>query len=195
MKRFLCFLFILIVSFSILSACSNGGSTEQDKSVVENGSAQTQSKRTINGTISSFSVETLNGSKFTPEMFSDYDITIINFWGTYCPPCIAEMPDLAEYKENIPENINLITYCIDGSQNPNEAQSIIDDADLDAVVITNADGDFETILSQIQYVPTTLFIDSSGNIVGNEIIGGVSSVKDVYNEHIKAALEEIGMKQ
>ncbi len=39
----------------------------------------------------------------------DGKVTILNFWGTWCPPCIKEIPDLnafyAEYKD---KNIDLI---------------------------------------------------------------------------------------
>ena len=196
MKKLICLILIIVFTLFTISACSRENSnSDSDKEVIESENTQAQNKRTINGMLASFTAETLDGETFTANSFADNDITVINFWGTYCPPCIAEMPDLAEFKNNLPDNIDLITYCIDGSQNPDDARSIIDDADLDAVVITNADGDFESILSQIQYIPTTLFIDSNGNIVGSEIIGGVSSVKDVYNEHIEAALEETGIKQ
>ena len=30
----------------------------------------------------------------THEVFDDADLTVINIWGTFCGPCIQEMPDL-----------------------------------------------------------------------------------------------------
>ncbi len=195
MNRFLCIILVLLVSVSVFSSCSKTDGTEPAESVVEVESTQELSNRTINGKLSSFNAVTLDGSSFTPKSFSDYDLTVINFWGTYCPPCLAEMPDLAVFKESLDENINFITYCVDGERNKDEAQNIIDDADFDAVVLINADGDFADILPQIQYIPTTLFIDSKGNIVGSEIIGGVTSVEQTFGEHVEAALAELGVNK
>ena len=192
MKRLLCILSVIILSFSFITACSKADNSVTEKSVIEKESTQELSNRTINGKLSSFNAVTLDGSSFTPESFSDYDLTVINFWGTYCPPCLAEMPDLAVFKESLDENVNFITYCVDGERNKDEAKNIIDDADFDAVVLINADGDFADILPQIQYIPTTLFVDSEGNIIGSEIIGGVSSVEQTFGEHVEAALAELG---
>ena len=55
-----------------------------------------------------FETVDLNGSVVTSEIFSGKDLTVINIWGTYCNPCIDEMPDLAEWSTSMPENMQLI---------------------------------------------------------------------------------------
>ena len=45
--------------------------------------------------LGSFQAVTLDGGTFTQADIAGKDVTIINFWGTFCAPCIAEMPDLA----------------------------------------------------------------------------------------------------
>ncbi len=57
----------------------------------------------------SFSAETLDGSVFTQEDLSGRDLTVINFWSVTCGPCIAEMPDLAEFADRLPSNIQVLT--------------------------------------------------------------------------------------
>lgn len=43
-------------------------------------------------------------------------ILVLNFWATWCPPCIKEMPDL-NYLYNNYENINVVGLAVDTVKN------------------------------------------------------------------------------
>ncbi|MCI6809084.1 MAG: redoxin domain-containing protein, partial [Spirochaetia bacterium] len=43
-----------------------------------------------------FSAKDINNKNITSEIFEDAELTMINIWGTFCGPCIKEMPDLAQ---------------------------------------------------------------------------------------------------
>lgn len=49
------------------------------------------------GSLRDFTAGTLDGGTFTQEDIAAKDVTIVNFWGLTCGPCIAEMPDLAAF--------------------------------------------------------------------------------------------------
>lgn len=59
-----------------------------------------------------FELETLGGSKITQDDFAD-NVLIVDFWGTWCPPCRAAIPKLvdlyAKYKHHGLEIVGL-TY-------------------------------------------------------------------------------------
>ena len=40
---------------------------------------------------------------------------IINFWATWCPPCIKEIPDLLELQEKLNEKVKLVFISVDSS--------------------------------------------------------------------------------
>lgn len=45
-------------------------------------------------------------------------VTILNFWATWCPPCVEEMPELdALYLELKPKNIEMIGIAVDSPSN------------------------------------------------------------------------------
>ena len=56
--------------------------------------------------------------KITQDYFADYDVTIINIWATFCPPCLAELPELAELDSSRPDNIGMMLICVDGLAEP-----------------------------------------------------------------------------
>tara|TARA_Y100000589_G_C26982597_1_gene559206 strand:+ start:189 stop:707 length:519 start_codon:yes stop_codon:yes gene_type:complete len=55
---------------------------------------------------------TLNDKKEELKI-SNKEITIMNFWATWCPPCIKEIPQLLEIKKKHRDNINLIFVTMD----------------------------------------------------------------------------------
>ena len=54
-----------------------------------------------------------NGNEVTEKIFADKDITMVNVWGTFCGPCINEMPELQKIYESLPKNANLIGIAAD----------------------------------------------------------------------------------
>ncbi|SFH68399.1 AhpC/TSA family protein [Pseudobutyrivibrio sp. OR37] len=55
-----------------------------------------------------FSTIDNEGNAVSDSIFSDYDVTIVNYWAVYCPYCIEEMPNLEEYASQLGDNIQLI---------------------------------------------------------------------------------------
>ena len=80
------------------------------------------------GEYGSFTAYTLDGGTFRGRDIASKDLTVINFWGTFCSPCIAEMPDLAAFEKSLPDNVQLITICVDAQGNEETAKFLLDQA-------------------------------------------------------------------
>ena len=119
-----------------------------------------------------FTAKTLDGGTFTPEDLAAKDLTAINFWGTYCAPCIQEMPDLAAFEKALPDNVQMITVCVDAQFNEATAGALLEQAGYEGITLVSGDEAFDGLLEGVQAVPTTLFLDSTGKQVGTPIIGG-----------------------
>lgn len=90
MKKALCLLFALLLT---LSGCGErGGGTPDDSSAVTPQIADSAENNKSENRIPDFTT-TLEGGTVTQNIFLDKDLTVVNVWGTYCPPCINEMPD------------------------------------------------------------------------------------------------------
>ncbi len=122
-----------------------------------------------------FTSKDLKGNTVTENIFAEKDLTVLNIWGTFCSPCIEEMSELGEWAETMPDNVQLIGLIYDmESEDDNThydlAVEIMEKAEADFTqIIINKD--FEDIIKGVIGVPTTLFIDKNGTIVGEPIIG------------------------
>ncbi len=106
------------------------------------------------------------------EIYSGNKATMVNFWASWCPPCVGELPELAELDEEFKEKgAGIIGILIDGDteEGITDALNIIDDTGADYLHVV-CDSDLINEMD-IQAVPTTYFVDSNGNIVGNPVIG------------------------
>lgn len=122
-----------------------------------------------------FTATDLDGNEVTESIFSEKDLTVLNIWGTFCGPCIGEMPELGEWAKEMPDNVQIVGLIIDinGEEDTEHRDLAVDITQQAGVEFTNliANMDFAPILKDVVGVPTTLFIDGEGNLVGDPIVG------------------------
>ena len=127
-----------------------------------------------------FTATDLNGATVTSEMFAKNKVTMLNIWGTFCGPCIREMPDLAKLNETNKSNgVEVAGIVIDildrkGNVDPRiktNAQTIIQQTGATYTHIVPSKEMFGSVLKNIQAVPTTIFVDSNGNQIGEAYLG------------------------
>ena len=123
--------------------------------------------------VPTFSAKTVDGRDVTNEIFATKKITMVNIWGTFCPPCVAEMPDLGEMSRSMPDNaqiIGLVCDASEGSPQIQKAREILSNANADFVNII-PDEQLTKFMNGVEVVPTTIFVDSNGKVVGKVILG------------------------
>ena len=109
-----------------------------------------------------FTLADLNGNKTeSAGLFAGNKVTLVNFWATFCGPCIKEMPELEELRKKYSgQNLGMAGIVLDS----NKASTAID---LAARIGTGYphlldDGRFA---AKIFAVPQTLLVDSDGKIL------------------------------
>ncbi len=121
-----------------------------------------------------FSAADLEGNTVTNDIFSKADLTVVNFWATYCSPCINEMPELSEWSEAMPDNVQIIGVVTDVPSEDSDqyalAQQIVEKIGVNFVNLVAAEG-FSPVIREIVGVPTTFFVDRDGNFVGSPVVG------------------------
>jgi len=101
---------------------------------------------------------------------------IINFWGTFCPPCRNEMPALQhQYDKWKGQGLELIG--INLSEDKLTVESFIRQIGVDFPILLDKDKKTERKYGLKQY-PTTFFIAPTGEIQ-EVVIGGVLSEEEI----------------
>ena len=107
-----------------------------------------------------------------------------------------KLPDIAKYATTLPDNVQVITVCLglDGEAEIEAAKSTLQDAGFSGITLMEGDGDFSDVCDEIQYTPTTIFVDKDGNTVGDAIISavGADQMAEAYTQHINDALRKMG---
>ena len=115
------------------------------------------------------------------ELISGNKLTLINIWGTFCGPCIREMPDLAKLaKDYAAQGFGIVGLTCDildasGKIQPDvvaDAWDILESTGVDYPVLILSQE--LSIATDLMYVPTSYFIDGSGHILGEPITGSMS---------------------
>lgn len=142
--------------------------------------------------LAAFTAETLDGGTYTQDDLAAKDVTVMNFWSLTCGPCIQEMPELAAFAKALPDNVQVVTVCLDGLSDKASAGNILQEAGFEGVTLLSADGDLLALCSEIMYTPTTVFIDSAGKLSGEPIVGKRPELAADYLAAVNAALEAQG---
>lgn len=133
-----------------------------------------------------FSAKDIYSKNVTDAVFEDAGLTMINIWGTFCGPCINEMPDLAKLNKNYAsKNFQVVGIVIDSvnrkglpaPKTVDAAKSIAKQTGADYLHIVPDAKLLNGILKDVYAVPTTIFVDKSGNQVG-EVYTGSRSLAD-----------------
>lgn len=140
-------------------------------------------------TIPSFSAKDLDGNIVTESIIGEKDLTVINIWGTFCGPCINEMPELGDWARELPDNVQLIGLVCDingdeDKEHHDLAVEITQSANADYLNLI-ANNDFSSIVDWVTGVPTTIFVNKDGKLVGEPIVGAkVQAYKDFVEAYI-----------
>ena len=90
---------------------------------------------------------------------------LVHFWGSWCPICKVEAPNIQSiYKSN---KYNVITIAVN-SGNDTAIQKYLDDNNLDFKVINNKDSFYANEFN-IKVFPTTLIYDKDKNLIFSEV--------------------------
>ena len=177
----------------MITAC---GGKEEEAAVSENKAVEETTQDTAENqeTVKLFGVfdsQTLDGEEVTEEIFAEADLTMVNIWGTFCNPCIMEMPDLGELSREYAEKGFQIIGLVSDVMEPGDetAMEIVKETKADYRHLIASEDLINNVLRYVSSVPTTVFVDREGNVVG-EVYSGMRD-KETWELIITQCLVEV----
>ncbi|MBX2873349.1 MAG: TlpA family protein disulfide reductase [Saprospiraceae bacterium] len=127
------------------------------------------------------------------EAFSTYvknhEFTILNFWATWCAPCLKEMPLLDEfYQKNQGRKIGLVGFTDYRSRGKDEKElnkikNIVDKLHISYPILVDSTTKVRAAY-RADVLPATVLIDNAGNVLDYQIgIDGAEKIMAYVSEH------------
>ncbi|MBO6795260.1 MAG: TlpA family protein disulfide reductase [Balneolaceae bacterium] len=104
----------------------------------------------------------MDGERMSLQDFEGKTI-FLNFWATWCPPCIAEMPNIQKLYEDFENQDNIVFVMLSLDEDPDKARAYMARKEFTMPVYFLAGRKPGTYDSTV--VPTTYVISPEGNIV------------------------------
>lgn len=192
-KRIFALILTLMLLISCLAACGGDKVTDSNLTngdvTVEDGNNDSSEVPTLtekdNGDadpfFKSFTTTTIDGEEVSEKIFTGNKLTMVNVWGTFCSPCINEMPDIEKLSKDYADKgvvvIGIVSDVYDYIKAENNADKIKDAESIIAqtgVTYTNLLPSVSLNQVRLNYIntfPTTYFLNEKGEIITSEYIG------------------------
>ena len=148
--------------------------------------------------VGKFETKGVDGKDYTEKVFSDYDLTLVNVFTTWCSPCVNEIPELEKLYEEMKEKgvgvvgVVLDTVGDDAKQNEDTVKKagVLQEKTKASYPFLIPDSTMMNgRLNGISAFPETFFVDKEGNIVGETYSGSHSL--DEWKEIVEKELENV----
>ena len=149
-------------------------------------------------TVGKFETKGIDGKDYTEKVFSDYDLTLVNIFTTWCSPCVNEIPELEKLYEEMKDKgvgvvgVVLDTVGDDGKQDEETVKKagVLQDKTKASYPFLIPDSTMMNgRLNGISAFPETFFVDKEGNIVGETYTG--SHTLDEWKEIVEKELKNV----
>lgn len=104
-------------------------------------------------------------------------VVILDFWATYCPPCIEEIPHLKELQKKYgKENLEVVGLHVGGEEDRPKVPAFVEKLKIDYTLATPENELTRFIFGNTDNIPQTAVFDRNGKLV-KKIIGFDAEIK------------------
>ncbi|MET0028950.1 MAG: TlpA disulfide reductase family protein [Candidatus Thiodiazotropha sp.] len=111
--------------------------------------------------ISPFTLQTIEGSPYDSASLSG-KVVLLNFWATWCPPCVEELPSLNRLQQRY-SGSDLRVVSIDFRETPEEMKAFLQRTPVEFPVLMDQDGKV-SLAWRVFSFPSSFIIDRTGHI-------------------------------
>ncbi|MFC3900189.1 TlpA family protein disulfide reductase [Aliicoccus persicus] len=181
------FALLMVVAYSIYAVLSMSNNQIRDQMIQSIGNAEGRDTHMAvgNNILNDNFDYVINNDATLQEVVSSHDVTVVNFFASWCLPCQREVPELNElHKEINGSDAAIIAINVDDTVDGRD--KFIEEHNVLFPVYEFHDEDAGLDEFKVSVIPTTFFVDGDGEII-RVFIGEVNL--DLLNNYISYVKE------
>jgi len=135
----------------------------------------------------------LEGEMLRLSSFLDRGPVILDFWATWCKPCLQAMPELQQLYEDLsPRGLQVVAINEDGPRNAAKVKPFLKSHGYDFPVVLDLNREAQRQLQALA-LPTTLVLDPQGVVLHSSFgyrPGEYEKLRALLEPHLDAELDE-----
>ena len=113
-----------------------------------------------------FTLTNLDGEEVSLSDYRDKYV-LINFWTTWCPNCLAELPFLEDLQNNYPEEVKVLA--VNFGEGQGTINEFMDDMEFEDFMVLIDENQAVGREYLVRGVPTNVFIDRDGTVIARVV--------------------------
>lgn len=113
-------------------------------------------------------------------------VVMINIWATWCPPCVAEMPDINRLAQDYADD--LVVIGVNCGEDEDTIRQFVAENGYDYLFAADPDYTVSGRLYPTSAIPYTVIVDAQGIVVQMHR-GGGEGMYEVLEDYVKKAMK------
>lgn len=153
-----------ILLSALLTAAIVAGCSREQAEGTRSRAAGVSGPPPVGAVMPPYSADLLGGGKFSVEAQKG-NVTLLNIWATWCPPCRAEIPDLQKIHDRYAaRGFNVVGVSVDADGASQEVRDFVREKSMRYPVALDPEGTLAGMF-ETPVIPTSVLIDREGKIV------------------------------
>lgn len=163
----------VVLGAALLIGAGCGGESGNSAGATNAGDAQRGGTTATGVSASDFTARDIEGKSLRLSTYLGKQAVLLNFWQTWCEPCMAEFPHLRKmYESNKDKGFVLIGVAMDGPETVANVPAFVKRNQLNFPVVLDEDSQIAAIYNPKKSAPLSVLIDKTGK---------VSAIREGYN--------------
>ncbi len=116
-------------------------------------------------------------------------VVVLDFWATFCPPCLEEIPHLVRLQSENADSIQVVGLHVGGADDRPKVPAFVEKLKINYLLAYPEDALTNTLLGSDDAIPQTLVFDREGNLV-RKFVGFDDEIKFNLDFAIQEALNK-----